>query len=252
MSNSLARFNQLQVHDLLHLVNTTILHELGLFFSVRKTWEHIHGNKLLTNREQLLFALAVPMLVAHQKREINMGTLMQRGLLVPAGVLLIASACSVSAWAQIARPVGTQSAQSTTPMAPATPSAPAAPTASPTSAAATAATAATPRTTSPAAPQQMLYYVCGNTNIDAHVTSPDPQHPFNLGVTFVSSSGGAPLADVSVKVRRHGRVLMEFVASGPHCLFSMPDAEYRVEGTYRGEMKFEIVQTGTMNAQIKW
>lgn len=25
-----------------------------------------------------------------------------------------------------------------------------------------------------------------------------------------------------------------------------------IEGTYRGEMKFEIVQTGTMNAQIRW
>jgi hypothetical protein len=45
---------------------------------------------------------------------------------------------------------------------------------------------------------------------------------------------------------------MDFVAAGPHCLFSVPDADYRIEGTYRGEMKFEIVQTGTMNAQIKW
>ncbi|MFC4704731.1 hypothetical protein [Paraburkholderia caffeinitolerans] len=98
----------------------------------------------------------------------------------------------------------------------------------------------------------MLYYVCGNMNIDGHVTSPDPQHPFNLGVSFISSSGNAPLTEVSVKVRRHGRVLMDFIAAGPHCLFSVPDADYRIEGTYRGEMKFEIVQTGTMNAQIKW
>jgi hypothetical protein len=116
----------------------------------------------------------------------------------------------------------------------------------------TAQPAAAARATSPAAPQQMLYYVCGNTNIDGRVTSPDPQHPFNLGVTFVASSNGAPLTNVSVKVRRHGRVLMDFVASGPHCLFSVPEADYRIEGTYRGEMKFEIVQTGTLNAQIKW
>lgn len=73
-----------------------------------------------------------------------------------------------------------------------------------------------------------------------------------MAVSFVSASDGAMLSDVSVKVRRHGRVLMEFVAAGPHCLFSVPEADYRIEGTYRGEMKFEIVQTGNMNAQIKW
>lgn len=174
-----------------------------------------------------------------------MGTLKQRGQLVPTCVLLIAGAYAASAWAQIARPIGAQYSEPTAPMAAPTQSAPAAPAAPP------ASTAASARTTAPGAPQQMLYYVCGNMNIDGHVTSPDPQHPFNLGVSFVSS-GNSPLTEVSVKVRRHGRVLMEFVAAGPHCLFSVPDAEYRVEGTYRGEMKFEIVQTGTMNAQIKW
>ncbi|MFD1561868.1 hypothetical protein ACFSHT_40505 [Paraburkholderia silviterrae] len=175
-----------------------------------------------------------------------MGTLKKRGLLVPVSIVLITSAYAVSAWAQIARPVGTQNSQPITPMTAPAPSAPMAPTAAPIP------TAPAGQSTSPAAPQQMLYYVCGNTNIDTHVTSPDPQHPFNLGVTFVSSSGGAPLTEVSVKVRRHGRVLMDFIAAGPHCLFSVPEADYRIEGTYRGEMKFEIVQTGTMNAQIKW
>ncbi|WP_245643941.1 hypothetical protein [Paraburkholderia oxyphila] len=175
-----------------------------------------------------------------------MGTLKKRGLLVPVSLVLITSAYAVSAWAQIARPVGAQNSQATTPMAPPAQAAPMAPTAPP------ASTAPANQTASPAAQQQMLYYVCGNTNIDAHVTSPDPQHPFNLGVTFVSSSSGALLTEVSVKVRRHGRVLMDFIAAGPHCLFSVPEADYRIEGTYRGEMKFEIVQTGTMNAQIKW
>lgn len=98
----------------------------------------------------------------------------------------------------------------------------------------------------------MLYYVCGNAGMESHVTSPDPQHPFNLGVTFVSSADSGPLTQVAVKLRRHGRVLMDFVAAGPYCLFSVPDADYRIEGTYRGEMKFEIVQTGNLNAQIKW
>jgi hypothetical protein len=62
----------------------------------------------------------------------------------------------------------------------------------------------------------------------------------------------APLTDVSVKLRQHGRVLMDFVASDPHCLFAVPEADYRIEGTYRGEMKYGIVQIGTMNAEIKW
>lgn len=175
-----------------------------------------------------------------------MGALKKRGLLVPVSIVLIASTCAVTAWAQIARPVDTQNSQPVAPLAPSSAMAPVS-TPAPPNAPAPAA-----RPTTPAAPQQMLYYVCGNTNIDSHVTSPDPQHPFNLGVTFVSSQSGAPLTEVSVKVRRHGRVLMDFVASGPHCLFAVPQADYRIEGTYRGEMKFEIIQTGTMNAQIKW
>lgn len=112
--------------------------------------------------------------------------------------------------------------------------------------------AANSPSTNPASAQTMLYYVCGKRGIDAHAKSPDQGHPFNMSVSFVSASNGAPLSNVAVKVRRHGRVLMDFVAQGPQCLFSVPEADYRIEGTYRGEMKFEIVQTGTMNAQIKW
>lgn len=147
---------------------------------------------------------------------------------VLSGILLIAGAVAPSAEAQYARPAEQQSMQAAAPLSPRAPS------------------------TSPAAPQQMLYYVCGKPGFDAHVTSPDPGHPFNMAVSFVSASDGAMLSDVAVRVRRHGRVLMDFVAAGPHCLFSVPDADYRIEGTYRGEMKFEIVQTGNMNAQIKW
>jgi hypothetical protein len=32
----------------------------------------------------------------------------------------------------------------------------------------------------------------------------------------------------------------------------VPSASYRIEGTFRGEMKFEIVETGTFDTQIKW
>ena len=99
--------------------------------------------------------------------------------------------------------------------------------------------------------QEMLYYVCGQAGLEKTVTSPDPKHPFNLGVTFAQQNG-TPAPDVAVRLRRHGRVLMDFVAGGPHCLFSVPSASYRIEGTFRGEMKFEIVETGTFDTQIKW
>jgi hypothetical protein len=190
---------------------------------------------------KLLFIAAISILVArllhhslHISQETIMGTLMstfsQRGPFVLAGILFIAGAgATLHADAQIARPAGSTGMQNTAPMAPSAP----------------------PASTG-AGPQPMLYYVCGAPGMDTHVTSPDPQHPFNLGVSFTAGSDGAPLKDVAVKVRRHGRVLMDFVAAGPHCLFSVPDADYRIEGTYRGEMKFEIVQTGTLNAQIKW
>jgi hypothetical protein len=100
--------------------------------------------------------------------------------------------------------------------------------------------------------QEMLYYVCGEAGLEKTVMSPDPKHPFNLGISFATQQNGAPLSDVAVRLRRHGRVLMDFVAGGPHCLFSVPSASYRIEGTYRGEMKFEIVETGTFDTQIKW
>lgn len=147
---------------------------------------------------------------------------------VLSGILLIAGADGQPAQAQIARPAEVPGAAPTVPPAQGAPAA------------------------RPPAPQQMLYYACGKPGMGAQVTSPDPAHPFNMGVSFVSASNGALLSDVAVRVRRHGRVLMDFVAAGPHCLFSLPEADYRIEGTYRGEMKFEIVQTGNMNAQIKW
>jgi len=170
----------------------------------------------------------------------------KRDLLVLSGLVLFAGVHVQPVYAQFARPAETQSGQPDAPLAPRPP------TVSP-------AAAQQPQQSQPQQlsqqsqqPQQMLYYVCGKPGIDTHVTSPDPGHPFNMAVSFVSASDGAMLSEVAVKVRRHGRVLMEFVAAGPHCLFSVPEADYRIEGTYRGEMRFEIVQTGNMNAQIKW
>ncbi|MCG5075155.1 hypothetical protein [Paraburkholderia tagetis] len=149
-------------------------------------------------------------------------------LLVLSGILLVACTPVQPDSAQAARPSETSGAQPGSPLASSAPAA------------------------NPAAGQTMLYYVCGKPGIDGHEKSPAQGHPFNMGVSFVSASNGAPLSNVAVKVKRHGRVLMDFVAQGPQCLFSVPEADYRIEGTWRGEMKFEVVQTGTMNAQIKW
>jgi hypothetical protein len=112
--------------------------------------------------------------------------------------------------------------------------------------------AAVPASDVSAEAQDTLYYVCGQAGLEKTVTSPDPKHPFNLAITFVAQQNGAPLSDVAVRLRRHGRVLMDFVASGPRCLFSVPSASYRIEGTYQGEMKFEIVETETFDTQIRW
>lgn len=98
----------------------------------------------------------------------------------------------------------------------------------------------------------VISYICGDARIDGSAPLPSDGRPYNLGVSFVSVQTGNPLINVSVRMRRHGRVLAEFNATGSRCLFSVPDASYRIEGTYQGEMKYEIVETGTMDAQLKW
>lgn len=71
-------------------------------------------------------------------------------------------------------------------------------------------------------------------------------------MSFLSGSTGQPLSNVQVRLRRHGRVLVEFNAPGSRCLFSVPDASYRVEGTYQGATQFAIVETGTLTTQLRW
>lgn len=85
-----------------------------------------------------------------------------------------------------------------------------------------------------------------------HRTASPDGRPYNLGVSFVSEHTGQPLSNVQVRLRRHGRVLVEFAASGSRCLFSVPDASYRVEGTYQGATQFAIVETGTLTTQLRW
>ncbi|KVM80347.1 hypothetical protein WT67_24805 [Burkholderia stagnalis] len=103
----------------------------------------------------------------------------------------------------------------------------------------------------PAAPRYVVSYICGDARIDGTAPLPPDGRPYNLGVSFATQTG-SPLANVQVRLRRHGRVLVEFNATGPRCLFSVPDASYRIEGTYQGEMKYGIVETGSLNTELRW
>jgi len=98
----------------------------------------------------------------------------------------------------------------------------------------------------------VISYICGDARIDGTAPLPPDGRPYNLGVSFVAGSTGQPLSNVQVRLRRHGRVLIEFKATGSRCLFSVPDASYRVEGTYQGATQFAIVETGALTTQLRW
>ena len=97
----------------------------------------------------------------------------------------------------------------------------------------------------------VISYICGDARIDGTAPLPPDGRPYNLGVSFASAKTGQPLANVHAPAA-HGRVLVEFNASGSRCLFSVPDASYRVEGTYQGATQFAIVETGALTTQLKW
>ncbi|MCR4470912.1 hypothetical protein [Burkholderia sp. SCN-KJ] len=98
----------------------------------------------------------------------------------------------------------------------------------------------------------MISYICGDARIDGTAPLPPDGRPYNLGVSFVSGTTGQPLSNVQVRLRRHGRVLVEFNATGSRCLFSVPEASYRVEGTYQGATQFAVVETGALTTQLRW
>jgi len=104
----------------------------------------------------------------------------------------------------------------------------------------------------PGAGRYVISYICGDERIDGTAPLPPDGRPYNLGVSFASARTGQPLANVQVRLRRHGRVLVEFNASGSRCLFSVPNASYRVEGTYQGATQFAIVETGALTTQLRW
>ena len=66
---------------------------------------------------------------------------------------------------------------------------------------------------------------------------------------IASGYGGEPGHTL---IRRCGPCLVEFNASGSRCLFSVPDASYRIEGTYRGATQFAIVEMGALTTQLRW
>ena len=103
----------------------------------------------------------------------------------------------------------------------------------------------------PGGGRYVISYICGDARIDGTAPLPPDGRPYNLGVSFASARTGQPLANVQVRLRRHGRVLVEFNASGSRCLFSVPDASYRVEGTYQGATQFAIVETGALTTQLR-
>ncbi|VWC53926.1 hypothetical protein BLA18112_00008 [Burkholderia lata] len=104
----------------------------------------------------------------------------------------------------------------------------------------------------PGAGRYVISYICGDARIDGTAPLPPDGRPYNLGVSFASAQTGQPLSNVQVRLRRHGRVLVEFNATGSRCLFSVPDASYRVEGTYQGATQFAIVETGSLSTQLRW
>ncbi|WP_063552587.1 hypothetical protein [Burkholderia territorii] len=110
----------------------------------------------------------------------------------------------------------------------------------------------TPPSSDADAGRYVISYICGDARIDGTAPLPPDGRPYNLGVSFVSGSNGQPLSNVQVRLRRHGRVLVEFKATGPRCLFSVPDASYRVEGTYQGSTQFAVVETGALTTQLRW
>jgi hypothetical protein len=103
-----------------------------------------------------------------------------------------------------------------------------------------------------AAAGYIISYVCGDATLDQHPPPTSDGHAYNLGVSFASAQTGKALSNVAVRLRRHGRILLDFTAAGPRCLFSVPDADYRLEGTYSGEMKYEIIESGSLNTQMRW
>jgi len=95
-------------------------------------------------------------------------------------------------------------------------------------------------------------YICGGASVEEQDQLSSLEQQYNLGVIFTKGPRGDLLAGVDVQLRRHGRVLAAFQATGPRCLFKVPPADYRVEATYKQRTQYVIFETGSLGTGIRW
>lgn len=95
-------------------------------------------------------------------------------------------------------------------------------------------------------------YICGGTGVEEQDHLSNLEQQYNLGVIFTEGPRGDLLAGVDVRLRRHGRVLAAFQATGPRCLFKVPPADYRVEATYKQRTQYVIFETGSLGTGMRW
>ena len=98
-----------------------------------------------------------------------------------------------------------------------------------------------------------ISYVCGGVAQDEQQALNAEARNYNLSLLFTQGPRGEYLADVDVKLTRHGKEVASFRADGPRCLIKAPPASYNVIDTYEGTTKRATVQTGsTRNVQLRW
>ena len=98
-----------------------------------------------------------------------------------------------------------------------------------------------------------ISYVCGGVAQDEQQALNSEARDYNLSLLFTQGARGEYLADVDVKLTRHGKEVASFRADGPRCLIKAPPASYNVIATYQGTTKQATVQTGsTRNVQLRW
>lgn len=95
-------------------------------------------------------------------------------------------------------------------------------------------------------------YICGGMGVEEQDQLTSLEQQYNLGVIFTKGPQGDLLAGVDVLLRRHGKVLAAFQATGPRCLFKVPPADYRVEATYKQRTQYVIFETGSLGTGLRW
>lgn len=98
-----------------------------------------------------------------------------------------------------------------------------------------------------------ISYICGGVAQDEQEALKAEARNYNLSLLFTQGPRGEYLADVDVKLTRHGQEVASFRADGPRCLIKAPPASYNIIATYEGTTKRVTVQTGsTRSVQLRW